>query len=76
MDKKEILTNSLSHRQDEVDNYQLNIDNYKIAIELAKQDEELVPFVEQLQELLRTSIYEQKKAKIMLQVIQQQLEEL
>lgn len=76
MDKKEILTNSLSHRKDEIDNYQLNIDNYTIAIELAKQDEELTSFVEQLQELLRTSIYEQKKAKIMLQVIQQQLEEL
>lgn len=76
MNKKEILTNSLSHRQDEVDNYQFNIDNYIIAIELAKQDEELAPFVKQLQELLSTSCYEQKKASIMLQVIQQQLEEL
>jgi hypothetical protein len=76
MDKKEILTNSLTHRQGEVANYQLNIDNYILAIELAKQDDDLVPFVEQLKELLRTSIFEQKKAKIMLQVIEKQLEEL
>jgi len=76
MDKKEILTNSLTHRQEEVANYQLNIDNYILALELAKQDDDLVPFVEQLEELLRTSIYEQKKAKIMLQVIEKQLEEL
>jgi hypothetical protein len=76
MDKKEILTNSLTHRQEEVANYQLNIDNYILALELAKQDDDLAPFVEQLEELLRTSIFEQKKAKIMLQVIEKQLEEL
>jgi hypothetical protein len=76
MDKKETLTNLLTHRQEEVANYQFNIDNYILALELAKQDDDLVPFVEQLEELLRTSIFEQKKAKIMLQVIEKQLEEL
>ena len=76
MDKKEILTNALTQREEEILGYQINIDNYTIAIELAKEDADLAPFVQQLNELLSSSILEQKKAKIMLQVIQQQLEEL
>lgn len=76
MNKKEILTNALTQREEEILGYQINIDNYTIAIELAKEDTDLAPFVQQLQDLLSSSILEQKKAKIMLQVIQQQLEEL
>ena len=76
MDKKEILTNALTQREEEILGYQINIDNYTIAIELAKEDADLAPFVQQLHELLSSSILEQKKAKIMLQVIQKQIEEL
>jgi hypothetical protein len=76
MTKHEILTDAHTQRQDEVLGYQINIDNYRIAIDLAKKDPELTAFVQQLQELLNTSIFEQKKASIMLQVIQQQLEDI
>jgi len=76
MTKNEILTDALTQRQDEVLGYQINIDNYRIAIDLAKKDPELTAFVQQLQELLNSSIFEQKKASIMLQVIQQQLEDI
>jgi hypothetical protein len=76
MNKKEILTDALTHRQDEVLTYQINIDNYTIAIGLAKNDPDLALFVQHLQELLQTSILEQKKASIMLRVIEKQLEEL
>jgi hypothetical protein len=76
MTKHEILTDALTQRQDEVLGYKINIDNYRIAIDLAKKDPELTAFVQQLQELLNSSIFEQKKASIMLQVIQQQLEDI
>lgn len=76
MTKHEILADALTQRIDEVQGYQINIDNYRIAIDLAKQDPELTQFVQQLQDLLKSSIFEQKKASIMLQVIQQQLEDV
>ena len=76
MTKHEILADALTQRMDEVQGYQINIDNYRIAIDLAKDDPELTAFVQQLQDLLKSSIFEQKKASIMLQVIQQQLEDV
>jgi hypothetical protein len=76
MNKKEILTGALTQREEEILGYQINIDNYTMAIDLAKDDPDLISFVEQLRELLSSSILEQKKTKIMLQVIQKQLEEL
>lgn len=76
MTKHEILADALTQRMDEVEGYQINIDNYRIAIDLAKDDPELTQFVQQLQDLLKSSIFEQKKASIMLQVIQQQLEDV
>lgn len=57
-------------RRDEVAHYQFNIDNYKVAIEIAKEDRELAPFVEQLENLLKSELYEQKKAKVMLKVME------
>ena len=57
-------------RRDEVAAYQFNIDNYTIAIEIAKEDPELAPFVEQLESLLKSELYEQKKAKVMLKVME------
>ena len=72
--RKEILTNALTSRQKEVVEYQINIDNFKLAIDLAAQDPDMVDFKKQLEDLLRSNIIEQKKSKILLQVIQQQLE--
>ncbi len=77
MDKyiKDMLTSALDARKKEVLEYQVNIDNFKLAINLAAQDPDMTEFKKQLEELLRSNIVEQKKAKIMLQVVQQQLED-
>lgn len=72
--KQEILKEALKARVDEVLNYQINIDNYIRAIEKAKNDPELVEFVERLRELLSSSLLEQKKSRIILEVIQEQIE--
>ena len=76
MDKKQILTDALSQREEEILGYQINIDNYKLAIEMAKEDPDLADFSQNLHNLLASSIIEQKKAKIMYEVIKLQVEEL
>lgn len=76
MEKAEILKKSLNARIDEVMGYQINIDNYTLAItEIDKSgDEDLMPFRELLEGLLKSEIIEQKKAKIMLEVLRKQVE--
>jgi len=79
MNKQEILLPALSARQQEVMHYQINIDNYTLAIaEICKlpqaEQDELSAFADQLTGLLASEKLEQKKARIMLAVIQQQLE--
>lgn len=76
--REEILAASLDARIQEVMHYQINIDNYAIALEEIGNlppDEraELSAFSEQLRTLLTSEKLEQKKAKIMLAVIQKQL---
>jgi hypothetical protein len=73
--KLTMLKDALEHRKKEVIEYQVNIDNFTLALELARQDETLTAFVKQLEELLASNIYEQKKAKIMLAVVEKQLKE-
>jgi hypothetical protein len=77
---KKILAVNLEARKEEVIHYQINIDNYTLA--LAKistmnsaDREELSGFVDQLTGLLASEQLEQKKAKIMLAVLKQQLED-
>lgn len=74
--KQETLQQAYNARVDEVEHYQLNIDNYKDALCIIEQDQDpdLEEFKSQLKELLRTSIIEQKKAKIMLTVLSNKLE--
>lgn len=77
--RNEILVATLKAREQEVMHYQINIDNYAIALELIgamPPDEraELSAFSDQLRNLLTSEKLEQKKAKIMLSVIQQQVE--
>lgn len=77
--RMEILESAFAARQQEVMHYQINIDNYTIALEKIQElsDEEqaeLKPFADQLRGLLASEKLEQKKAKIMLAVVQQQLE--
>lgn len=78
MTREEILEISLKAREQEVMHYQINIDNYTIALdEISKMppDEraEMATFANQLAELLASEKLEQKKAKIMLAVVQRQI---
>ena len=76
--REEILQMSLDARVQEIMHYQINIDNYTLALEKIASmalDEraELSEFAEQLRTLLASEKLEQKKAKIMLSVVQQQV---
>ena len=73
MDKATALADAKSYREQEVLEYQINIDNYRLAIQKAAQDPDMVEFKAQLESLLTSSILEQKKAKIMLEVVTEQL---
>jgi hypothetical protein len=73
MTKTEMLTEAITYREREVLEYQVNIDNYRLAIVKAAQDPDMVEFKAQLESLLTSSIIEQKKAKIMLEVLTEQL---
>ena len=77
--REEILASALEAREQEIMHYQINIDNYTLALEeigkLSSDDRaELSGFADQLRTLLASEKTEQKKAKIMLAVIKQQLE--
>lgn len=80
MTKIEILKQALEHREQEVLHHQINIDNYILALEEIeinyKDDKDLIGFKEQLQNLLSSSIIEQRKEIIMRNVIKKQVEEL
>lgn len=76
MSKQPILQQAVEQRNQEIFDYQVNIDNYRIAIALASKDPDLTDFTKQLNDLLRSSIIEQKKSQIMLDVALIQLKEL
>ena len=78
MNKIETLSKAQDARVEEVMYYQINIDNYTLAIEEIDklQDLELSEFKQQLQAMLASEILEQKKARVLLTVIQKQLESL
>ena len=73
-----ILATALEAREQEVLHYQINIDNYTLALQqIAAMPEneraELSSFEDQLQTLLASEKLEQKKARIMLDVIKSQV---
>lgn len=77
--REEILATTLKGREQEIMHYQLNIDNYTLALEEigampANEAAELAGFADQITNLLASEKLEQKKSKIMLRVIQRQLE--
>lgn len=76
--REEILQTNLDARKQEVMHYQINIDNYTLALAniaamAADERSELLVFAEQLTGLLASERMEQKKAKVMLEVLCQQL---
>jgi len=77
-DREKMLKAALEGREQEIMHYQINIDNYTIALDEISNlpdDErlELAVFAEQLTGLLASEKLEQKKSKIMLNVIKRQL---
>ena len=78
--KQSILADAVQARMRDVLLYQINIDNFRLAIEEIRQnhsdDPSLNAFSNQLQEQLASNLAEQAKEKIMLTVIERQLEEI
>lgn len=74
----EILFSAAKSRRDEVENYQINIDNFRLAIRKIEMEHAdnpaMIEFADHLRNLLASSITEQLKERIMLEVIEQQLE--
>jgi len=79
MNIQETLAQSLTGRTGEVQLYQLNIDNYRLAIEhidgMSAEDQvELAEFRSELEQRLAAELHQQKRANVMLAVVQKQLE--
>jgi cytochrome c551/c552 len=78
MNKNQILTTALAHREAEVFQHQINIDNYTLAIaEIDNNyadDAAMQEFRVRLSDLLASSIIEQRKEIIMRDVMAKQLE--
>jgi hypothetical protein len=72
--KNEILKSALEARIKEVTEYQVNIDNFTLALERIGDDSDLQEFKAHVANLLASSRLEQKKSKIMLDVIKSQVE--
>lgn len=76
--REEILKSSLDARIQEVMHYQINVDNYRIALEeISKMSNDdramLAGFSDQLRTLMASEKLEQKKAQVMLTVLQRQV---
>jgi cytochrome c551/c552 len=78
MNKNEILTTALAHREAEVFQHQININNYTLAIAEIDtnyaDDAAMLEFRVRLADLLASSIIEQRKEIIMRDVMAKQLE--
>ena len=76
-DRNTILNEALKHRESEVLMHQINIDNYRLALEEIAEnyadDPYLDEFAARLNDLLQSSIIEQRKEVIMRDVIAKQL---
>ncbi len=76
--REEILQTNLDARKQEVMHYQINIDNYTLALAniaamAADERSELLVFADQLTGLLASERMEQRKARVMLEVLRRQL---
>lgn len=71
--RQEMLETALKGRIREVTEYQVNISNYKLAIARIGDDSDMQEFKALLEELLRSSIVECRKAQLMHDVIAEQV---
>jgi len=78
--RQETLRAAAEGRRNEVMNYQINIDNFRLAIAKINSEHadnpDMVAFAASLKDLLTSSLREQLKEQIMLEVIEEQLEAL
>lgn len=81
MSKIDILTQAFEHRNQEILEYQINIDNYTLAIaKISKEytgaspiDVAMIEFRSHLENMLQTSLIEQRKSIIIRDVVKEQL---
>lgn len=71
----EMLKKAEADRIKEVTEYQVNIDNYQLAIEKVEGQADMVEFLKVLKGHLSSSLLEQKKSTVILEVIQAQLKQ-
>lgn len=74
-ERLDILRSAAAQRARDVMLHQVNIDNYTRAIAEIGADPDLADFARQLDELLASSRVEQAKERVLLKVINDQLEE-
>ena len=78
-ERHDILTAAADQRRRDVMHYQINIDNFRAAIAEIEtnhgDDANLMAFRDHLDGLLASSLAEQAKERIMLTVIERQLQE-
>jgi hypothetical protein len=76
--KQIVLHQAAEQREREILDYQINIDNYRLAIKKIEQEsiDDLLEFKTQLESLLQSSVLEQAKAKLIYDVIVEQLDVL
>jgi len=71
---RNILLNAEKARVAEVTEYEVNIRNFRQAIQMIGDDADLQEFKDQLAALLAENILEQKKSRIMLEVVRDQIQ--
>jgi hypothetical protein len=71
---RELLESALEGREREVTEYEVNIRNFRAALRKVGDDPSMAAFKAHLESLLSSSILEQRKAQIMLEVVREQLE--
>lgn len=80
MNRQEVLASALAVRNDEILTYQINIDNYSLAIDKINanhsDDSNLLAFRDELQVRLEHEQFQQARARIIRDVIADQLAEL
>ena len=71
---KQILTDALEGRIREITEYEVNIRNFRLAITKIGDDPDMQDFKARMADMLASSLLEQRKAQLMLDVIREQLE--
>lgn len=72
----DILKKALEGRVREITEYEVNIENFRRAILKIGTDKSMAKFRKQLEELLASNLMEQRKSRVIHDVIAEQLKEM